>query len=94
LAHGNCQFNNCTHRDEPNCVVRGDWERYEHYLDFLADAMVWQQQLNSQPNPENSLKRKSRSGTKQFEPKLDSKYRQISRHTIVRSLDAISDEMD
>ncbi len=94
LAQGNCQFNNCTHRDEPNCVVRGDWERYEHYLDFLADAMVWQQQLNSQRNPENSLKRKSRSGTKQFEPKLDSKYRQISRHTIVRSLDAISDEMD
>jgi ribosome biogenesis GTPase / thiamine phosphate phosphatase len=94
LATGNCQFNNCSHRDEPNCVVRGDWERYEHYLDFLADATVWQQHLNSQRNPESSLKRKSRGGVKQFEPKLDSKYRQISRHTIVRSLDAISDEMD
>ena len=30
-----CQFSDCLHRDEPNCVVRGDWERYEHYLEFL-----------------------------------------------------------
>uniref|UniRef100_UPI00286DB636 ribosome small subunit-dependent GTPase A n=1 Tax=Chamaesiphon sp. VAR_69_metabat_338 TaxID=2964704 RepID=UPI00286DB636 len=59
LAAGNCQFSNCTHRDEPNCVVRGEWERYEHYLDFLADAIAWEQQLQSQPKIENSLKQKS-----------------------------------
>ncbi len=94
LATGNCQFSDCSHRDEPNCVVRGDWERYEHYLDFLAEAMVWQQQINSQRNPESNLKRKNRGGAKQFEPKLDSKYRQISRHTIVQSLAELSEELD
>ena len=34
LEKGNCKFSNCLHRDEPDCVVRGDWERYGDYLDF------------------------------------------------------------
>ncbi len=94
LATAHCQFSDCTHRDEPNCVVRGAWERYPHYLDFLADSIAWEQQLQSQPKLENSLKQKSGTGKKQFEPKLDSKYRQISRHTILQALDEIADELD
>ncbi len=94
LATANCQFSDCTHRDEPNCVVRGEWERYPHYLEFLADAIAWEQQLQSQPKLENSLKQKSGPGKKQFEPKLDSKYRQISRHTIIQALDELSGELD
>jgi ribosome biogenesis GTPase / thiamine phosphate phosphatase len=94
LATGNCQFSDCTHRDEPNCVVRGDWERYPHYLDFLADSIAWEQQLQSQPKLENSLKQKSGTGKSKFEPKLDSKYRQISRHTILQSLDELADEFE
>jgi ribosome biogenesis GTPase / thiamine phosphate phosphatase len=94
LATNHCQFSDCTHRDEPNCLVRGDWERYAHYLDFLADAIAWEQQLQSQPKLENSLKQKSGTGKKQFEPKLDSKYRQISRHTIIQALDELSDEFE
>jgi len=94
LTTGNCQFSDCTHRDEPNCVVRGEWERYPHYLEFLADAIAWEQQLQSQPKLENSLKQKSSTGKKKFEPKLDSKYRQISRHTLLHSLDKLSDEFD
>ncbi len=27
LETGNCQFNDCLHREEPHCVVKGDWER-------------------------------------------------------------------
>jgi ribosome biogenesis GTPase / thiamine phosphate phosphatase len=94
LAIGNCQFSDCTHRDEPNCVVRGEWERYPHYLDFLADAIAWEQQLQSQPKLENSLKQKSSTGKKKFEPKLDSKYRQISRHTILQSLAELAEKID
>jgi ribosome biogenesis GTPase / thiamine phosphate phosphatase len=94
LATAHCQFSDCTHRDEPNCVVRGEWERYPHYLEFLADSIAWEQQLQSQPKLESSLKQKSGTGKKQFEPKLDSKYRQISRHTILQSLDELSDEFD
>ena len=94
LATGNCQFSDCTHRDEPNCVVRGEWERYPHYLEFLADSIAWEQQLQSQPKLENILKQKSSTGKKKFEPKLDSKYRQISRHTILQSLDELADEFE
>jgi ribosome biogenesis GTPase / thiamine phosphate phosphatase len=94
LAITHCQFSDCTHRDEPNCVVRGDWERYPHYLDFLADSIVAEQQLQSQPKLEASLKQKSGTGKNQFEPKLDSKYRQISRHTILQALDEFADEFD
>lgn len=94
LATAHCQFSDCSHRDEPNCVVRGNWERYSHYLDFLTEATAWQQQLNSQRNPENSLKQKSSSGRKKLEPKLDSKYRQVSRHTELQSLDEMSEDLD
>ncbi|WP_295619945.1 small ribosomal subunit biogenesis GTPase RsgA [Chamaesiphon sp. GL140_3_metabinner_50] len=94
LTTGNCQFNNCTHRDEPNCIVRGEWERYPHYLEFLADAIAWEQQLQSQPKLENNLKQKSSTGKKKFEPKLDSKYRQIARHTLLQSQGKLSDEFD
>ena len=94
LATAHCQFSDCTHRDEPNCVVRGDWERYPHYLEFLADAIAWEQQLQNQPKLENSLKQKSSSGKKKFEPKLESKYRQISRHTILQSLEELAGEFE
>jgi ribosome biogenesis GTPase / thiamine phosphate phosphatase len=94
LASAHCQFSDCTHRDEPNCVVRGDWERYPHYLEFLADAIAWEQQLQAQPKLENSLKQKSGTGKQKFEPKLDSKYRQISRHTIVQALEELSEDLD
>lgn len=94
LVQGHCQFSDCTHRDEPNCVVRGDWERYSHYLDFLTEAIAAQQQLQSQRNPESSLKRKSQAGKQQFEPKLESKYRQISRHTIIQALDEIAEDLE
>ena len=94
LETAHCQFSDCNHRDEPNCVVRGEWERYPHYLEFLADAIAWEQQLQAQPKLENSLKQKSSTGKKKFEPKLDSKYRQISRHTILQTLEELSENLD
>lgn len=83
LAEGSCQFSDCLHRDEPGCIVRGDWERYEHYLDFLEDAIVYETQLNQQSNPDEVLKLK---GT-QYEPRLDMKrYRRESRKNQQQSL--------
>lgn len=81
LATGNCQFSNCLHRDEPNCVVRGDWERYEYYLILLEEAIALQSQLNQQTDPESTLKAKTKGkGQTQYEPKLESKkYRRVSR---------------
>ncbi len=78
---GKCQFNDCLHRDEPNCSVRGDWERYEHYLKFLEEVTTQQTLEDQTHNQESTFKIKMGSeGTKHYEPKLElKKYRQNSR---------------
>jgi ribosome biogenesis GTPase len=88
LAVADCQFSNCLHRDEPNCAVRGNWERYRHYLDFLQEAIVRQEVLNRMGDAESTLKQKTnRQGQQQYEPKLESKkYRRASRRTQQQTL--------
>lgn len=96
LAVTNCQFSDCLHRDEPNCAVRGDWERYDHYLDFLEEAIARQEQLNQQADPESSLKLKSKGkGQSQYEPKLSTKkYRRPSRHSQQQALQEFYQEAE
>ncbi|EAW37452.1 small ribosomal subunit biogenesis GTPase RsgA [Lyngbya sp. PCC 8106] len=96
LATGNCQFSDCLHRDEPNCVVREDWERYSFYLDFLAEAIKRQEALHQQPDAESSFKSKTKSGGKQQdEPKLESKkYRRSSRRIQHQTLQDLCEEME
>ena len=96
LAAGNCQFSDCLHRDEPNCAVRGDWERYSFYLDFLEEAIKRQEALQQQPDAESSLKSKTKSGGKrQYEPKLESKkYRRSSRRVQHQTLQELCEEME
>jgi ribosome biogenesis GTPase len=80
LENASCQFSDCLHRDEPNCAVRGDWDRYPDYLVFLAEAIARQQQMGDRANPESTLKLKTKGGKPQYEPKLESKkYRRLSR---------------
>ena len=94
LQTGNCQFGNCLHRDEPECVVRGDWERYEYYLEFLTKAIAKQETLQQQPDEESNLKLKvKRSGKSQYEPKLQTKkYRRTSRKTKHQDLQNIYEQ--
>ncbi|NEP51342.1 MAG: small ribosomal subunit biogenesis GTPase RsgA [Moorea sp. SIO3C2] len=96
LAQHRCQFSNCLHRDEPNCAVRGDWERYQHYLDFLAEVMARQEALNQKADLESTMKLKIKaSGRRQYEPKLETKkYRRRSRRTQHQTLDELYDEMN
>ncbi|MBD2035144.1 small ribosomal subunit biogenesis GTPase RsgA [Leptolyngbya sp. FACHB-321] len=87
LAMASCQFSNCLHKDEPNCAVRGDWERYEHYLHFLEESIVRQEALNKLSNSESTLKRKSDRAGEQYEPKLETKkYRRPSRRVQQQTL--------
>ena len=82
-----CQFSNCLHRDEPNCVVRGDWERYPQYLIFLEEVMAYQQILDHRSASEATTKAKSKqAGTVKAEPKLAAHYRRISRKTEKQNL--------
>ena len=93
LTQASCQFSDCLHRDEPNCAVRGDWERYEYYLDFLDKAIARQEALQQQPDRESSLKLKiKRSGKSEYEPKLQTKkYRRTSRKTKHQNLQDMYD---
>lgn len=83
LEHDQCQFNDCLHRDEPNCVVRGDWERYPYYLTLLEEVIAQQMAQDAIANTESKLKRKAkRKGNTEYEPKLSSKrYRRPSRRS-------------
>jgi ribosome biogenesis GTPase / thiamine phosphate phosphatase len=77
-----CQFNNCRHWEEPGCVVRGQWERYPLYVQFLQLAIAQQQQQQQQSDPDASLKQTKRDkNTISYEPRLAKKYRQESRRS-------------
>ncbi|MGB5633599.1 MAG: small ribosomal subunit biogenesis GTPase RsgA [Waterburya sp.] len=91
LQQGNCQFSDCLHRDEPDCIVRGNWERYEYYLDFLDKAIAHETTRQQQPDQESNLKLKvKRLGKSQYEPKLKTKkYRRPSRKVRQQNLQDI-----
>ncbi|MBD2092597.1 small ribosomal subunit biogenesis GTPase RsgA [Microcoleus sp. FACHB-1515] len=96
LANASCQFSDCLHRDEPNCAVRGDWERYAHYLSFLEEAIDRQAALDRQREAESTLKRKTTElGQAQYEPKLATKkYRRPSRRTEKQTLENLYQDLD
>jgi ribosome biogenesis GTPase len=96
LAANHCNFSNCLHRDEPNCAVRGDWERYGYYLDLLEDAITQATWLSQQADPESTLKAKNKGkGQTQYEPKLESKkYRRLSRRAQQQALDEMYKDRD
>ncbi|AFY79890.1 small ribosomal subunit biogenesis GTPase RsgA [Oscillatoria acuminata] len=96
LQEGTCQFSDCLHRDEPNCVVSGDWERYDDYLEFLEEAIIYEEILSQQSNPESSMKVKSKGkGTEQNEPKLESKkYRRVSRRFQHQNLEQLYQDFE
>ncbi|SKB14212.1 putative ribosome biogenesis GTPase RsgA 1 [Planktothrix sp. PCC 11201] len=94
LSTGKCQFSDCSHRDEPNCIVRGDWERYPIYLEFLETAIEYQEAIKQQPDIETNVKSKTKLGGKQqLEPKLASKkYRRSSRRFQHQTLQDLCEE--
>ncbi|MCP6758999.1 MAG: small ribosomal subunit biogenesis GTPase RsgA [Fischerella sp. CENA71] len=96
LAVARCRFSDCLHRDEPDCAVRGDWERYQHYLEFLEEAIARQSQLNQQADQESTIKVKTKGkGKQKYEPKLETKkYRQKSRRTQLQELQELFRESE
>lgn len=96
LAESACQFSDCLHRDEPNCRVRGEWERYPHYLVFLEEAIAQQIHSNQISNPDPTVKRKAKAqGQHQYEPKLaPKKYRRPSRRAEQQTLQKLYQDVE
>jgi len=94
LAQATCQFSDCLHRQEPGCVVRGDWERYDIYLVLLEEAIARQEMLDRTRDHETSLKLKSRQqGRSEYEPKLElKKYRRQSRRSQHQQLHSLQED--
>jgi ribosome biogenesis GTPase len=91
-----CQFTDCSHRDEPNCAVRGEWERYDHYLNFLEETTGWYNTQHRSRDEETKTKVKSgQRGQQHHEPKLaPKKYRRTSRRSQNQSLQDLYQEIE
>ncbi|WP_448573522.1 small ribosomal subunit biogenesis GTPase RsgA [Trichothermofontia sp.] len=96
LQAGTCQFADCLHDGEPACVIRGDWERYEHYRALLAEAIAYQAQLSQQTTPDAQLKRRTgQAGEAHYEPRLaPKKYRRPSRRTQQQALETLYQDLE
>jgi ribosome biogenesis GTPase / thiamine phosphate phosphatase len=96
LSEESCQFSNCLHRDEPNCAVSQDWERYEHYLSFLDQAIAHAEAVNQSGDAESTVKTKmGEEGQVQYEPKLaPKKYRRPSRRSQRQALQDLRYDID
>lgn len=95
LQQNTCRFSNCLHRDEPDCAIAGEWERYHHYLEFLEEACKRQTLLNHQADPETTIKVKAKGqGKSHYEPKLETKkYRRVSRRTELQQLQHLYEDV-
>ncbi|MGA1623409.1 MAG: small ribosomal subunit biogenesis GTPase RsgA [Synechocystis sp.] len=80
LATQSCFFKDCLHQGEPDCAVGSDWERYEHYLTFLAEAQENQTPENQRESDIGAKTKMGSHGQAYVEPKLETKkYRRPSR---------------
>ncbi len=88
-----CRFDNCWHRHEPECVVRGEWERYEHYLLFLEEILARESIDRAISTPDAATKAlSSRGGDVRQEPRLLKKrHRRLSRRTSHQNLECLYD---
>ncbi len=84
-----CQFRDCLHLNEPDCGIRGNWERYEHYSLFLQEAIDYKSAQADIATADKSLKSKSaQGGITTQEPRLITKsHRNHSRRSNHQQLD-------
>ncbi|MFN3361449.1 MAG: ribosome small subunit-dependent GTPase A [Pseudanabaenaceae cyanobacterium] len=89
LQDRQCEFSDCLHLEEPGCQVSKDWERYDHYCQFLAEVQEQEALQAMTSTPDAPLKVKKRAGGKTIiEPRLNpKKYRAVSRRQLVQSLE-------
>lgn len=97
IAQSSCQFSDCRHREEPNCVVRDrPWERYELYLEMLLEAEAVAEARERERHQSSQFKAKTgRDGQQEYEPKLDRhKYRRVSRRQQHQNLQDLCAELE
>lgn len=100
LQQDTCAFSNCQHMSEPGCVVRGDWERYELYIDLHAEMRLVQDEASKRADAkkkrEGAVRFKTRAGGQiGLEARLESKsYRRISRRSVKQKLSELVKDVE
>ena len=76
LAVGSCQFSDCQHQGEPGCVIGAAWDRQPLYSQCLNELLAEQRRSpgSSRPDAGGLRQRGDR-----LEPRLEARYRQLSR---------------
>ncbi|MEM9244237.1 MAG: small ribosomal subunit biogenesis GTPase RsgA [Cyanobacteria bacterium P01_F01_bin.153] len=89
LRQDKCRYGDCRHRDEPECAMGDDWERYDLYLELLEEAEIFEEQQRQQVEEDPKFKRKvTRDGQEVYEPRLASqRYRRQSRRSQHQTLE-------
>jgi ribosome biogenesis GTPase len=76
LTQSSCQFSDCQHQGEPGCAVGTDWDRQALYSQCLQDLLAQQRRQAGGGRAEAAgLKQRG----DRLEPRLDPRYRQLSR---------------
>eukprot|EP01023_Acetabularia_acetabulum_P044251 TRINITY_DN4437_c0_g1_i1.p1 TRINITY_DN4437_c0_g1~~TRINITY_DN4437_c0_g1_i1.p1 ORF type:complete len:402 (+),score=54.55 TRINITY_DN4437_c0_g1_i1:68-1273(+) len=89
---GTCQFRDCKHMQEPGCVVRDRFDRYEYYVNLYneliqRDKAQQQLQLDKKKREGNTKKITGKFGKVRQEVYLDTKvYRRETRQTRKRKM--------
>jgi len=76
LEGGSCQFSDCQHQDEPGCAVGSGWDRKPLYSQCLQELLAEQRRSGGSSRVETGGLRQRGD---RLEPRLEARYRQLSR---------------
>ena len=76
LAARSCQFSDCQHQGEPGCVIGAGWDRQSLYSQCLSELLAEQRRS---PGSSRADVGGLRQRGDRLEPRLEARYRQLSR---------------
>ncbi|MEY3963731.1 MAG: ribosome small subunit-dependent GTPase, partial [Cyanobacteriota bacterium] len=76
LFERSCQFSDCQHQDEPGCAVGSGWDRQPLYSQCLQELLAEQRRSTGGSRAADAGLRQRGD---RLEPRLEARYRQLSR---------------
>jgi ribosome biogenesis GTPase len=76
LLERSCQFSDCQHQDEPGCAVGSGWDRQPLYSQCLQELLAEQRRSTGGSRAADAGLRQRGD---RLEPRLEARYRQLSR---------------
>ena len=77
LAQAGCQFSDCQHQGELGCAIGSNWDRQPLYSQCLQELLAETKRTGSSANRSEVASLRLRGD--RLEPRLEARYRQLSR---------------